>query len=418
MILELWAGRADDYDHVTDRAGHDLRYAIDSTKLRTELGWQPAATPTSSPGWPRPSTWYRDARGLVAPAQGRDRGDVRRAGAVTMAELKRRRTTPIPGLLRRRRSTCTGTPAAGSRRTGSARRWSALGLPDFGAGAEQRLLQRRRGATRGIHAEPWDKFVSVATGRIFGAWVDLREGRRFGADVHRRDRPARRGLRAARASATPTRRSRTARPTRYLVNDHWRPGAGLHRPQPRGRDRRDPVADPARRGRDLREGPGATRAWTTSPRWRRAGCWSLGADGPAGPGAGRRVCRTPSPLTRAAARPHRRGRGRPRWPWRDYDAVVNAAAYTAVDAAETEEGRRDGLGRQRHRRRGSLARPRGEHGSRSCTTRPTTSSTARVDGHDGGRAALPARRLRPDQGRRRRGRRHRAAALHRCGRRG
>ena len=32
---------ADAYDHVTDRAGHDLRYAIDSTKLRDELGWQP-----------------------------------------------------------------------------------------------------------------------------------------------------------------------------------------------------------------------------------------------------------------------------------------------------------------------------------------------------------------------------------------
>jgi dTDP-glucose 4,6-dehydratase len=30
-----------DYDHVTDRAGHDLRYAIDSSKLRMELGWQP-----------------------------------------------------------------------------------------------------------------------------------------------------------------------------------------------------------------------------------------------------------------------------------------------------------------------------------------------------------------------------------------
>ena len=40
-------GRPEDADldlitFVTDRAGHDLRYAIDSTKLKTELGWEPS----------------------------------------------------------------------------------------------------------------------------------------------------------------------------------------------------------------------------------------------------------------------------------------------------------------------------------------------------------------------------------------
>jgi dTDP-glucose 4,6-dehydratase len=40
-ILELMGRSRTDYDHVTDRAGHDLRYAIDSSKLRMELGWQP-----------------------------------------------------------------------------------------------------------------------------------------------------------------------------------------------------------------------------------------------------------------------------------------------------------------------------------------------------------------------------------------
>ena len=37
-----------------------------------------------------------------------------------------------------------------------------------------------RSDTRGVHAEPWDKYVSVATGSVFGAWVDLRPGDSFG----------------------------------------------------------------------------------------------------------------------------------------------------------------------------------------------------------------------------------------------
>jgi dTDP-glucose 4,6-dehydratase len=41
LILELTGQPRDAYDLVTDRPGHDLRYAIDSAKLRTELGWEP-----------------------------------------------------------------------------------------------------------------------------------------------------------------------------------------------------------------------------------------------------------------------------------------------------------------------------------------------------------------------------------------
>lgn len=51
-----------------------------------------------------------------------------------------------------------------------------LGIPDFYVVQNNISFNAERGVTRGIHAEPWNKFISVATGSIFGAWVDLRAG--------------------------------------------------------------------------------------------------------------------------------------------------------------------------------------------------------------------------------------------------
>jgi len=59
LILGLMGEPTDAYDHVTDRAGHDLRYAIDSSKLRGELGWQPQYRDFEE-GLAATIDWYRD----------------------------------------------------------------------------------------------------------------------------------------------------------------------------------------------------------------------------------------------------------------------------------------------------------------------------------------------------------------------
>lgn len=58
LILTLMGQPVDAYDHVIDRPGHDMRYAIDSNKLRTELGWQPQFQDFEA-GLAATIDWYR-----------------------------------------------------------------------------------------------------------------------------------------------------------------------------------------------------------------------------------------------------------------------------------------------------------------------------------------------------------------------
>ena len=69
-ILQLMGEPRDAYDHVTDRAGHDLRYAIDSTKLRRELGWAPSYADFDA-GLEATIGWYRDHEAWWRPQKAR-----------------------------------------------------------------------------------------------------------------------------------------------------------------------------------------------------------------------------------------------------------------------------------------------------------------------------------------------------------
>lgn len=60
-ILRVMGQPEDAFDHVKDRPGHDRRYAIDSTKLRTQLGWQPQHTDFDE-GLEQTIRWYTDNR--------------------------------------------------------------------------------------------------------------------------------------------------------------------------------------------------------------------------------------------------------------------------------------------------------------------------------------------------------------------
>ncbi|VXB13110.1 dTDP-4-dehydrorhamnose 3,5-epimerase [Microbacterium sp. 8M] len=247
--------------------------------------------------------------------------------------------TPIPGMI------VLELPVHGDARGWFKENWqrekmTTLGLPDFGPVQNNISFNDAVGTTRGIHAEPWDKWVSVATGRIFGAWVDLREGDSFGTVFTTELDPSRaifvpRGV----GNSYQTLEPNTA--YTYLVNDHWSPEATYSflnlADETAAIDWPIPLADVEISEKDKNH-PRLAEVTPIAPRKTLV----VGANGQLGLAlraelgdaahieyASRADLDLGAPDLADARR------------WRDYGTIINAAAYTAVDLAETPEGRRD-----------------------------------------------------------------------------
>lgn len=95
-----------------------------------------------------------------------------------------------------------------------------LGLPPFNIVQQNISFNASSGVTRGIHCEPWNKYSSVACGRVFVAIVDVRAGDNFGQTECFELDPSRAvylpvGVGNSFQSLVPN------TIYNYLVNDHW-----------------------------------------------------------------------------------------------------------------------------------------------------------------------------------------------------
>ncbi len=216
-----------------------------------------------------------------------------------------------------------------------------IGLPDFGTVQDNISFNATRGTTRGIHAEPWDKYISVATGSVFGAWVDLRAGSTFGAVFTAVVDPSTavfvpRGV----GNAFQSLEDNTA--YTYLVNDYWSAEAQAQytflnlADETIAIDWPIPLDTAELSAKDLAHPRFADVAPMAA-----AKSLILGATGQLGRELARQL----------ADRPGIEFWGRDRFDltdpaavgiidWRHVSTVINAAAYTEVDDAETIDGGR------------------------------------------------------------------------------
>lgn len=214
----------------------------------------------------------------------------------------------------------------------------ALGLPDFGPVQNNVSFNDKTGVTRGLHAEPWDKFVSIGAGRVFGAWCDIREGSETYGERFTIELDPSKAIYVPRGVANGFQTLEDNTVYMYLVNDHWSPDGQysfvnladetlaiewpipLDRAELSDKDKSHPRladADPIKPKKVLITGANGQLGQALQALYPEADC----------------VDRDTLDISSDKVLTARR--------WKDYGIILNAAAYTAVDAAETPEGRID-----------------------------------------------------------------------------
>lgn len=203
----------------------------------------------------------------------------------------------------------------------------AAGLPDFGPVQNNISFNEKAGVTRGLHAEPWDKFVSVATGAVFGAWCDLREGSpTFGATVTQQIEPDT-AVFVPRGVANGFQSLHDATSYTYLVNDHYSPDADYTSVN---LDMIDWPLEPSEISDKDRQHPQLADATPMPPRK----ILVTGANGQ----LGRALRSIVHDRTNVEFCTHEEFdiTAPPARDWRQYQAIINTAAYNDVNGAETD----------------------------------------------------------------------------------
>jgi dTDP-4-dehydrorhamnose 3,5-epimerase len=246
-------------------------------------------------------------------------------------------TTSIPGLV------IFDLPVHGDARGWFKENWqrekmTAIGLPDFGPVQNNISYNEKRGVARGVHAEPWDKYVSIAKGSVFGFWVDIRENSPTYGTVHTEILDPTKAIYVPSGVANGFQTLEDDTVYTYLVNDHWSATAQYAfvnmADESLGIDWPIPLAESEISDKDKNH----PMLSEVSPLPAKK-TLITGANGQLG-----RALRAEFPDAEFVTREEldiadselftaRR--------WRDYGTIINTAAYTAVDAAETSDGRKD-----------------------------------------------------------------------------